>query len=606
MSGTKINWVTQPAQATSAAVSNDDAPLFLTVSSFPKGPEKFQVVDSTNFSTLYGDNFNFAKYGQPAIQAARIVSGGGKLLVQRICADDAALSNLQFMASVEKTTANKYSNGKQVYKVVATGVEITADEMDPDAAEGTYEPVTISVANITYKATTTTDVATLADMPTTATYEEDGTTYYNLFSIVNNGRGADSGKRVRISFNTTDSRTTQYAIYNIEDFEGSNCVERKKFTLNPNVVYNNKALGLDDSTMVQFNCSFNDDGYTQFIAKVAEASGYTEEYLSMQDLIFGKTYKNVDLEYINITEDSVDFDYEYGLELKSGSNGTDFTFGSDAYKAKTLAFFNGELTEDIYNTEVYKIDGCIDANYDIATKEAIVKLAEFRKDFFYYRDLGVNIKSYDDLVEYYSPLARSKFVGTYVLSYKVSDPATRRPIHVTSMYSMVDNINNHFVTGRHQPFAGFSITDYIEGTIDFLPKITPNVNQKDLMDELGINYASFIAQNELIVETMNTSTDVDGQLTYIPNVLAVQNVIKDIRTFCPRNRYSFNYTPDFTEYSEAIQTTVIEKHMSRFDTLSFVYTSDTGMVDAGEFEASIEFSFDKHIKNETFNIYAMD
>ena len=337
MSGTKINWVTQPAQATSAAVSNDDAPLFLTVSSFPKGPEKFQVVDSTNFSTLYGDNFNFAKYGQPAIQAARIVSGGGKLLVQRICADDAALSNLQFMASVEKTTANKYSNGKQVYKVVATGVEITADEMDPDAAEGTYEPVTISVANITYKATTTTDVATLADMPTTATYEEDDTTYYNLFSIVNNGRGADSGKRVRISFNTTDSRTTQYAIYNIEDFEGSKCVERKKFTLNPNVVYNNKALGLDNSTMVQFNCSFNDDGYTQFIAKVAEASGYTEEYLSMQDLIFGKTYKNVALEYINITEDSVDFDYEYGLELKSGSNGTDFTFGSDAYKAKTLA-----------------------------------------------------------------------------------------------------------------------------------------------------------------------------------------------------------------------------------------------------------------------------
>lgn len=605
--GTTVNWVNQVTQTTTTSTTDENAPLFLTCSAFPKGPTGLKLVDASNFNKLYGDSFSFKKYGQPAIQANRIIQSGGRLLVSRLVADDATYANLQFIAAVKEESVVKTKNGKKVYRVVETGVELTEDELEEDhKSDGTYEEVTYKVANVTYKVATSSDLTDPSKIPTEKTYNSDGTTYYRLFSVIDNGPGEDTGKRIRFSLSTTDSRSVGFAIYAIEEIENSSVIEKKKFTLNPDAIYDSNPLGMDHIEATQLNFNFNDEGFDAFLDKLVEITGYEKDYLLAQDLLFGNTYKGVALDQISITDDSVDFDYDYGIELKSGSDGTDFTFGSDAYNAKTLAFFSGEITDDIYNVDVYHIDVVADANYDIKTKEAIVELAEFRKDFFYFRDMGLEITSFDSVVEYLASLSSSKFAGTYLTAYSVKDPSTLKAIDVTIMYSMVDNIINHFNSGRYLAFAGFSISDMIDGTVKFIPKVTPKVNQKQLLEEYRVNYGSYVSTDSFIVETMNTSTDTDGQLNYIQNVLAVQHVIKDIRTYCPKNRYTFNYTPDFTDYAEDIQEKVIENHMTKFESLKFEYSADEDQIVEGTFEASISFSFYAHIQSEIFNIYAKD
>ena len=94
-----------------------NAPLYLCASSFDRGPEKMQVVYGENFYKLYGNKMNFAKHGQPALQAANCIDGGAKLLLKRIVAPDSLLANVVLCPTITRTR-------------IATVAE---DPMDPNA-----------------------------------------------------------------------------------------------------------------------------------------------------------------------------------------------------------------------------------------------------------------------------------------------------------------------------------------------------------------------------------------------------------------------------------------------------------------------------------------
>ena len=99
--GSKVNWYDQSAINTNTASTVVDNPaLFLTASSFDKGPEKMIRVSGNAFYELFGSKISFKKHGQPAIQAANIINAGGELLIKRIVADDATLANIVFIATV--------------------------------------------------------------------------------------------------------------------------------------------------------------------------------------------------------------------------------------------------------------------------------------------------------------------------------------------------------------------------------------------------------------------------------------------------------------------------------------------------------------------------
>ena len=175
------------------------------------------------------------------------------------------------------------------------------------------------------------------------------------------------------------------------------------------------------------------------------------------------------------------------------------------------------------------------------------------------------------------------------------------------MYSMAVALINHFNMRRHSPCAGiqfgFVFDDAIKGTVNFCPKYTPKVDQKtDLMD-LGLNYCGYI-NNQLVLETTNTSQDPYSQFSYINNILAVQQIIHKVREVCPVNRYTFITSDDLETYKKAVNDAIMQ-YKENFDTLEFVYVSDPVMKANKIFNASIKVSFKDFVQTEIFKIYAL-
>ncbi len=619
--GTKILWEDrEPTQNEETGAGT--GPLFLTCFSSSKGPEDMRIVDRTNFSKLYGYG-SFDKYGQPFLQARRIVENGGRLLAKRLVATDTTYANaILRVAITEKSTIKTTSDGKKIY-LDADGKEyIEGDPLLTEEAitDGTYKLYELKTASLKYFIASMEDLDDYADLeklmeePTdTANVEdsEESITGYNLFAIADVGKG-NTGKRFKINMKTAISKQKSQTFYTISDIENVKGIPKEidvgNFTLDPKYTYNGRNYGLDTSTVDQFHCIFSYDGYSAFVEKLVEITGYTAEYIEAQDLLFGRTCRSLPLDGIELAEDSEDLGYEYGIELSNGKDGSNFEVGSEAWNKAALDFFEGKTDDEmIYNTDVYKIDAVADANFDISIKNAIVSLAEWRKDLFYFRDMGLDLYDYESIEAYQYSLPSSKFCASYCTAYKVKEPDTSKPVKVTMIYSLVDAIIEHFNNGRHLPFAGYTITDAIDRTVNFLPKQTPNVDQKELLDQNRINYLTYTTDMaELLLETMNTSTGLDGQLNYIQNVLAVQEVIKDIREYCPVGRYSFTQAPTFDEYARKITENVLEKHMGKFDSLVFEYVDEDEELVDGNFDGSLRFSFNPHIQSETFRIYAND
>ena len=113
---TIMNWHdNSEIKNTQTTKSVDNKALFAVVSSFDKGPEDLMEIEGENFNELFG-TMSFDKHGQNAIQAQRIIDAGGRLLVKRVCADDAKLSNLVLTANVIVTEEQRLDeNGDPIF-----------------------------------------------------------------------------------------------------------------------------------------------------------------------------------------------------------------------------------------------------------------------------------------------------------------------------------------------------------------------------------------------------------------------------------------------------------------------------------------------------------
>ena len=58
---------------------------------------------------------------------------------------------------------------------------------------------------------------------------------------------------------------------------------------------------------------------------------------------------------------------------------------------KAKAFLDGGFTDEIWDYDLHKIDFCVDANYPDELKQSISYLANWREDFFNFRDMGLDI-----------------------------------------------------------------------------------------------------------------------------------------------------------------------------------------------------------------------
>lgn len=598
------------SQKPNISVTEQPQPLFLAAASADKGPEDMRVVSNENFFKLYGEDKNYySKHGQPLLQVANLVKSGAKVLFKRVVADDATLANLTVVAKLTpEETQKTNADGEPLYTDLITGQETT------EPGHGN-KPIMIKSCKINYELVHNEDIKDVRTIITEMenTYEEEENEFA-LFTLVDNGRGL-SNKKIRISPDYNTSKHKEFMKYNFEIIENNKILETIPFCFNPDVVEANVNRSLQNVLKIysnQLNCKLYENQIFDFVSRVAELSGNTQEYCMNNDLLFAKERKNVPMKNVTVdfSKDTGNLSYPYGLALKEGSNGNfeERPFGTAKYNEQLVKFFSGKFDEAIYDLDNYKIDLLVDANYPAEVKREIEKLATFREDFFYFRDLGIGLKTIDDILAANLDSVHNKFCATYLLSYDVIDPFTRKQIPVTIGYTLSRLLVNHFLNGRSRPLAGelynMVLNDALEGTVNFIPKVTPMFDQKETLVEARINYASYF-DNKLVLETLMTSQEEETQLSYIHNVLAIQEIIKAVRTRCPKIRYSFLDGDDLNAYKEDVEL-VLRKYVSNFKSLKLIYLQDPTMVGNNVFYAAIEVTFRNFAQTEYFKIYALN
>lgn len=641
--GTIINWIDQ------SAISNviEETlvhPLYLQLFTSDKGPEDLRTVTGNDFFHLYGVSPSFKKHGQPLIQAAEIIKAGGELLCKRVVAEDAALANLVIVAKVSTEQVQKVdSTGKPLFIDADTGKETTESD------SGKNERAMMNTAKIRYDAVSIKGAKTLNEVKTYAarlvkdqldaetetgygnitkvgdpltdenvvgqvkdTEDEDYNKYvYPLFVVADNGRGVSS-KRFTITPDYVVSKALSFQLYKL-NFIGDTTEENEYvwFNFQDDVIYldKNRSLNMIGKEFTQIKASSFEDSIDLFVKRLSTITGIDEAELNTLDPIFGCNRKGEQLQQITIDENGYILNNSLGMMLQEGDNGTfgDAPINAPTYGEEMVKVLDGTFDDSIFDRDRFMIDVCCDANYPAEVKKAIYDLAEYREDFVYLRDYGTDLTTFDTVRSAWYENAKSKFVADYCQAWDVIDPWTKKQITVTATYGMATRLISHLLYKRSYPPCGilhsFVFNDAVEGTVTFLPKVTPSVDQKTLLNDIKVNYAS-IVNGSLTMETCYTSQDAPTQLSYINNILAVTEVIHDIRTECPKIRYSFITDTDLDKYRDEVNK-VIQRHSSNFSSIYMEYTQDEIMAANKIFEADIFVMFKNFEQEEIFNIYTL-
>ena len=620
--GTKFNWYDNSWFGTTTAQDGlDYPPLLLTAFSADKGTEEMiRISGKENFAKMYGDVLSFDKHGQALLQAKRAIDAGAELLCKRVVADDATLSNM--ILTVEPYTVSNQAedaDGNPIYIDNTTGDETTS----PTTGGNPNAPLMIDTTMIKWVKNTVANCKTfdevmdaasrmLVDGPTTDPDGQAVEGVYPLFVIADIGRNADV-KKVRIIPDYVTSKSLGVMVYSIAEIENTTINEKVTMTANPNVVINGVSYAVNPHMMGEVTVDYTPGVYDAYINKIADLTGLDRATVVNVDFLFGRGLNGASLENVALDTAGVDLTADYGLKLVSGSNGTDFGttafYKSAAYEQALVSFFSGEYTDAIYDVDVHKISACCDANSTVPVKEAITALAIFREDFFFFRDLGLDLHTYASIINEQAKLTKTRFAGDYMSSYQIVDPVTRRRISVTCMYDFVKALVEHLDASPQTPYAGeannFIMESAIEGTLNYTPVNTPSINQKDLLDDARINYATYYEYGgNLVVESLYTSQEGTSQLSYINNVIAIQEVMRELRRQCPKNRFKFQNGNDFSEYEESCRA-VLQNFRSWFSTLEFTYTQDDLLATQKIFYASINFAFHNWVQSEIFDLYAI-
>ena len=500
-----------------------DRPIYMFAFTADKGPEEWtHKVFGRRFFDLYGTP-SFRNHGQASIQAARVIQEGGYVTAKRVVADDSMLANIVLVADVQKIQEQETdNNGAYLWTytdpVSNSQVNVTSSTLPVAGVGGipsgvTISPLMVDATRITYRLQSYAVLGNNLDAFTKAARTDfdnnpvvmGNSGSYPLFILADMGRGV-SKKRFRIYQDETVSRPVTYHRYFLEISEDGNVVEVIPFTMNSTVVERDRSMGLAAAVRRvsrQIRAQFFDDIYEKFIENIEYLSGVQD--MVFKDALFGYDLygKAIKHFYTNATPL---LDTVFGNPLVGGSYGSfgtrpaqlDRSNGMNIVDIKLKAAFAGNTDDgdDIYDMDNNRIDCIFDCNYHSEVKRAIEQLVNFREDLVYFRDCGTMIKSYYDVVYADSFNDHSRYSATYINFYDTYDPYTRKQVTVTVTYHLAALFVNHFINGRIRPFCGqkygivIPSNEIVDGTLNFVPKRTPKEDQRQLFDDMRINYLS--------------------------------------------------------------------------------------------------------------------
>ena len=579
-------------------------PLFAALFTSDKGTEEWTRVTGKEFFDMYGKTISFSRHGQPLLQAAMSINAGAELLCKRLVASDATLANLGIVATIKDT---------EVQATDEDGNLLYLDADNEETVEVTDTPSMVDGKAISYSIMTA-DSATTPAEAYEAMSGKLAEGQYLIYVICDNGRGT-SKKRIRIVPNYKLSKNMEYTMYTLSVIEGSEVVESMNFSVNPNLIVSGQNISLYsmiNTNSTQLVCVDDSTGMESFITALSEVAGIDEETLYSYDPLFGCTNRGVALSGLVVDADGIDLQYATGQMLQSGSNGAFGTHpikNTEEFSTQAVAALNGTFDPAIFNVDQYRLQAVIDANYPEKVKRAIEGLAIFREDFMYFRDQGLGVNSLDLVIENHAKETKSKFCATYFQSYDIIDPYTKKQIPVTIGYSLARLLVEHCNNGVNLPTAGFKhnmvINDAVYGTLSFTPTICPDPigNQKEILEDMRINYASYI-DNQLVVESLYTSQEKNTQWSYINNVMSIQEVVKAIRIRCPVIRYTFIEGEDLERYRADVEE-VIAPFRTNFKSLELEYVEDATYSANKIFYAALKVVYKDFIQTEWFKVTAL-
>lgn len=611
-------WYDQTFSTTPEVVDSVDRPLFLAMFSSNKGPTGWRKIHGEDFFKTYGADISFEKHGQPLLQAANIITNGGELLCNRLVADDSTVANTIILATVKQQQTQKVSaTGDPIYIDNLTGAE-TPNATDADG--GANELAFVNTATIKWSAKTISDVTEysgdiLPKLPSLIVEDDTTTEYtYPIFTIMDIGPG-ESTKRVKFDTNYTLSRSMGFAAHQLIYCGSKNFdYEYINFSIVPGMQYNGKSLSIEvaSNNMIQVNAYEYADGISKLFERLTAITGINESTLSTYDLLSAADARGKALSTIDIDPDGLDLSADIGIPLSSGSNGEfgDSPFGTDAYENAMIKSLDEYVYPEIFDLDRYQIDACVDANYPKSVKVKLANLAMFRKDFFYFGDLGTVCDTVDSVVEYKNTLPgadrdKRKFYSWYYQHGHIIDPYTSKYVDVTLTYGIARVLCSHMNGAVHKPYCGivngFTFPEFID--INHIPIKTPSINQKEQVIEMQVNYASMI-NDVLTLETEYTYQEEISALSYINNVTALQTVVKDIRRNCPSFRYSFVTTNDVNEYEKNLNN-IIKKYKPDYKELEVEFGQDELMKINKLFEVNLKAVHHDFYQAERVNVYTM-
>ena len=609
---------TSVLQINTSTVDGNNIPLFMATYTSDKGSEDWEVLYGLEAFIKNKGGISFSKHGQPQLAVAEMLRNGAAVLGKRIVADDATLGNTTIKARVVVLDGVSY-----VYFYTVSSTDASTFDEACEIGYGTFDP--------SNEATTGDNGSKSYDIP--------------LFTVCAEGRGI-SNLTFRLVPEYYASKSNNYIKYSFEISENVSVIESIVCTMNPDIIVD----GVNQSISTKVNNNSNqvsaklyEDGILKLINVLSDTATMNGESVPVSELI--------NMDFINgfdkkgttaiggiVTEPTSkggadlwstnkpsDINKVYSLDDANGipvANGKNGNLGNapitnkEEYDKLLLGAFganqeSAQFKSDIYDLDNYKVDAIFDCGYSVPVKKAITEMVDFRGDMVFIEDLGTNVKTIDDMKNIVCntenlPLSRNTAI--YHNYFKIFDPYTKKPITVTMPYLLISRMIKHIDSGVGKPFAGMAngiqFPEIISGSINFIPMVIPGKDQKQELADLNINYLS-LYDGIPVMETMYVNSDAYTKLSFLHNIMGVQEIVKVIRTRCPRTRYTFLDGTDLEDYISDVNT-IINSYKSNFKSISMTYMADEKYESNNIFYAVLKVQFKEFVQEEFFKIIAID
>lgn len=601
---------TQIQSIETTTVSNPTA-LYLQPYTSNKGREEWELITGFDGFTDAKGGISFHRHGQAQLTVAQALSSGAYVLGKRLVSEDATLANTTVLARLVKVDDITY-----VYFYTKSALNCATFEDACEAGYGDFDP---EAENVT-------------DIP--------------LFTVTPMGRG-ESLLFFRINPKNVASKKKKgstYMKYSFEIMEDNETLESIVITMNPDIIIDDIAYAMNPKIKTNSNqvkVKLYEDGMYKLIGMLAETavdaegSAITAAELIDMDFINGYDRSGTiaiggivtiaqndgseDSEWVANKPADIEVVYDLadpvGIPLTNGSYGTMTAnpMSNPAEMEKMLLAALGKDTESdlfdpiIYDLDAYKIDAIFDCNWPVSVKNAIIDLIDFRGDMAFLCDLGTKANTLSLIKDAALSIQNSSYAALYHNYFKILDPFTKKEITVTMPYKFIDKMTNHISKGVGRPFAGIAnniyFTDIIENSVNFFPVEIPGIDQKQELVDVNVNYMS-LYDGVPVMETMYVNDSEYTQLSFLHNIMAVQEIIKLIRTRCPRTRYTFLDGDDLETYISDVQA-IIKEYSTNFKSITCEYMADEAYEQNNIFYAVLKVQFKNFIQEEYFKIIAI-